>query len=436
MSPSFKHLLKAEKPLAYFYELLNFKSSISKRLFLETEMMTDTDEICTALNEVEAVFSILEQTAVFLKITSKMQQINPIQTTLIQLQDNITLSDIECFEIKHFAFIAQALKEILESLNFTLLILPDLKPVISILDPEKTGTPTFWIYNAYHKDLEALRSANADVEIAHIEKEVLQDLTSKLLVYAAQIDEAYLKIAKLDILLAKAELAQTLKLSKPEITNVINFKGLFNPQIKEILREHHKTYQPVDFELTEAPTLITGANMSGKTLLLKNLMLAQYLLQFGFYVPAAQAQMRLFKSVFVQIGESVDELNGLSSFGNEILKLNDLILNIKSGEKPLVLIDEPARTTNPKEGEAIVNALAEFLNRLKITAVITTHYAVRNENLRKYRVKGFTEYPHIDYSIIEDCDAEPPQDALKIAELLGVDKEFLKTVIGIIHTYD
>jgi len=151
MKPLFKHILKQEKSLAYFYELLNFKSSISKRLFLETEMMTDADEIHTTLNEVEAVFPILEQTAVFSKITVKMQHLKPIQTTLIQLQDNITLSDIECYEIKHFAFIAQSLKEILENLNFTLFTLSDLKPVISILDPEKTGTPTFWIYSSVFK---------------------------------------------------------------------------------------------------------------------------------------------------------------------------------------------------------------------------------------------------------------------------------------------
>jgi DNA mismatch repair protein MutS2 len=63
---------------------------------------------------------------------------------------------------------------------------------------------------------------------------------------------------------------------------------LFNPEVAEALRLKNKKYQPVDINLTDGPALITGANMGGKTVLLKSVALAQYMFQYGFFVPARE----------------------------------------------------------------------------------------------------------------------------------------------------
>lgn len=444
-----KTILKKIPALAYFYEQLKLRSSISYTFILDQEMMNDSKEIEDLFDQIQEAYDIVDKSDVLAKVELALKQLKPIHFTLNYLEQKQDLTDIDCFEIKHFAFINRQLKSILETINFQAVKLPDLTSVIDILDPENTKVSTFWIYDSYHHELSSLRADYKHVEddkkggvrfkIETIEKLVLHDLTEQLQFYAKILQKAYRDIAQLDIIIAKAELSRKLHLIRPHISSKIKYKGLFNPQVKQLLEIQHKQYQPVDMELLAAPTLITGANMSGKTLLLKNLMLAQYLLQFGFYVPAEQANMKLFSEIFVLIGDHSSELQGLSSFGTEILSINDLILKIKQGDKPLVLIDEPARTTNPKEGAAIVKALLQYLCNYKIISCITTHYTVNDSKIRRLRVKGlrqnitenispFEINDLMDYTLIEDKSTTPPQEAVNIASLLKVDSDFLAVV--------
>jgi DNA mismatch repair ATPase MutS len=102
-----------------------------------------------------------------------------------------------------------------------------------------------------------------------------------------------------------------------------------------------------------------------------------------------------------------------------------------------VLIDELARTTNPTEGRAIVSAVANYLDGCNVKAVITTHYSGLSTQCRKLRVKGFIEDSkdatitvknigdYIDYSLIDDDGANVPHEALRIAQILGVDDDII-----------
>ncbi len=93
------------------------------------------------------------------------------------------------------------------------------------------------------------------------------------------------------------------------------------------------------------------------------------------------------------IGDEQSELNGLSSFAAEMLNIQAIIAEARAGKKMLVLIDEPARTTNPHEGLAIANALIDLLELLKVRALITTHYSGLKTSCRKLRVKGLNIPP-------------------------------------------
>ena len=69
---------------------------------------------------------------------------------------------------------------------------------------------------------------------------------------------------------------------------------MFNPELRISLEAAGKRFQPVNIRLTTGPTVITGANMSGKTVLLHSVELAQYMLQFGFYIAAERAEIALW----------------------------------------------------------------------------------------------------------------------------------------------
>ena len=229
-----------------------------------------------------------------------------------------------------------------------------------------------------------------------------------------------------------------MNLSRPAIgLSETAFTGLFHPEIKYLLSQQHKNFQPVDISVPQSPTVITGANMSGKSVTLQSVALVQTMAQFGFYVPAASAIITPVEKIVVSVSEAVNETGGLSSFASEMLRLNTMIENAHNRVSQLILIDEPARTTNPKEGNAIVCGIVDFLKQYQVRSLITTHYSV-DTNCRKLRVKGFTPHgskekitvqninSYIDYSLEETNETEVPQEAIKIAEIVGVDSELLE----------
>lgn len=177
--------------------------------------------------------------------------------------------------------------------------------------------------------------------------------------------------------------------------------------------------------------------MAGKSVLLKSIALAQTLTQFGFFIPATSATVAPVKRIAIISGDGEDESRGLSSYASEMLKVNDIVLEAQKGTSMLVLIDELARTTNPVEGQAIVCGMLEFLVKENVRAVITTHYGI-DMPVRKLRVKGFREErctsgkvsvehinDYIDYSLEETTARDVPHEAIRIAEIVGVNDEFL-----------
>ena len=195
-------------------------------------------------------------------------------------------------------------------------------------------------------------------------------------------------------------------------------------------------YQPVDITLKPGVCLITGANMAGKTVLLKSIGSAQIMAQCGMFVPAEEAKVRLVEGVSTSIGDDQDEMNGLSSYASEIIKISNILSDCRQHEL-LVLIDEPARTTNPVEGKALVQAIIKILNTMNSFTLITTHYSQLGADCRRMRVKGFVEdlsdlpltpqsiNRFIDYSLTEDNSDDVPHEALRIASILRCDPEMI-----------
>src|SRR5699024_2153778 len=96
------------------------------------------------------------------------------------------------------------------------------------------------------------------------------------------------KVGALDLALSKAIYSIRHRLIKPEITeeHVIEFEDGRNLQVEDIIRSKGKEYCPVSLSLKDGVTLITGANMGGKTISLKLAGQIPILAQYGFFVPA------------------------------------------------------------------------------------------------------------------------------------------------------
>lgn len=441
--------------LNYLVEQTETFSRIGARMLYSLPFMTKEKEIQEVLSETEQMIKIIENDAnenILLLLQNNLMLVHDIENTVKNIPNNKVKDDIELFEIKNFAILAEIIKIQIKKLQVDCIYIPDLKEVITILDPENKNIPSFYIYDAYSEELRTLRKQYKTAknqnkeELAEqilfesiaVEDDIRRKLSEHIRPFAENIAKALNGIAKLDILLAKAYLAIKFQLSKPHICFThTHLQQLFNPQIQAFLDEKNKKFQAIDIYFKDEVTLITGANMGGKSVLLKTIAITQYLMQFGFYVPCKKAKIQPKELILLTIGDGQDEMQGLSSFGAEMLILNQIISYANEGKKIIALIDEPARTTNPTEGKALVKALCELLNEKNIMSLITTHYSGINSECKKLRVRGFDDKKisgkldicqiedYMDYTLVEDSEQQIPQEALRIAEMLGTSKELI-----------
>ena len=455
--------------LRHVVERLDLKSGLARRMLLSSPFLTKMEEIEYHLNLINQTKQAVEQgknKSTFDRIAIKLDQLRDIAGTLKNLKQRVILNDIELYEIKTFALLAEEIKELVQPFPFLDGLLPQLQEVLQIIDPEGQKIPSFYISNSFDAQLAPLRKELKGVEftlekleeegkndgidglqeqsetlrqqIDDVEDRVRQQLSEQLWQHATTLQNALDGAGTVDILIAKAKQATLYGMTMPRLDQKeTGYQGLFHPQLKENLEQQGKRYQPIDLELHSGTCLVTGANMAGKTVLLKTLALSQALCQYGFFVPAAQAAIAPVEQILFSITDEQSVLSGLSSYAAEMLTVNHIVQQAKEGKNLLILIDELARTTNPTEGRAIVSAVANILNQCPVKAVITTHYGNLSTQCRKLRVKGFVEQSqevtitvenignYIDYSLLEDDGKDVPHEALRIAEILGIDSEIV-----------
>ncbi|MBQ1738598.1 MAG: DNA mismatch repair protein MutS [Muribaculaceae bacterium] len=426
---------------------LELQSGYARRWLLDTEMMTRAEDIVTCYDAlrhfvefVERVDKIHIDTLLF-----KLQGLKDIRTTIRNLAGKQVLDDIELFEVKHLAILAGDVAKLLKQHDLdSVVAIPPLDQVINILDPDGMKIATFYIYDSYCEQLKQLRSQMRQhpdqqddliLQADALEDSVRADLSERLRPFATAIEQAQLALARTDVLMAKAMQMRAMGLTFPELSldGMCRYEGIFHPQVQAAVTSHGRKYQPVDIAYGLQPTLITGANMGGKTVVLKTLTLCQLLFQFGFGIPAAQARIDVKDEIYFCIGDEQSVEKGLSSFAAEMKNIDAVIKASRMNKKLLALIDEPARTTNPTEGAALVSALLRVLDGKDMSLVMTTHYDIEPGKAHCLRVKGF-ENGEMDYRLVEVRDGEVPHEALNIAQNLGIDTEWIETARAMLAT--
>lgn len=450
-----KELIKGDAGFQYVIDSMELMSAAGRRKMLDTEFSTDAAWLEAEWNRLdEAIGAVREYKykKPYIDLRHCLMQLHDLKGTLASLANHTPLNEVELFEVKSLAQLCRTATGAIEGLGMTAMLpLPSTDEAFALLDPDHTGIANFYIYDSYdprlaplRRELSAMQMAGNDPErIAallaeqnEIQNEVCVSLSDKLVPWAPTLSEALEQMAYADLLFAKAELAIAWNLTRPVIGEHIEYKALVNPRLKQRNESTGLRYQPVDITIGGGVTLITGANMAGKTVLLKSIGSAQMMMQCGFHAPAEKVETILFDGVATSIGDDQDEMNGLSSYAAEIIKISDIVRRCRT-EHLLVLIDEPARTTNPTEGKAIVQAVIELMQKVSSATLITTHYGQLGGDCRKLRVRGFVEdmsdmplNPRninlfIDYSLTEDSSGEVPHEALRIASILGCDKELI-----------
>ncbi|HNS34496.1 MAG TPA: permease [Mesotoga sp.] len=403
---------------------------------------------------------ILKKEEIVPSLKRTLSRIRDVRGTISNLSGGNLLEDIELFEIKSFTYWCEKLREELGTCG-SWMQLPCLSPVFSILDPDNSQTESFYISNNFddalgevRKELHRLQRIGGEHTKSldelvqknfEIERRVRADLSDRLREYRDVLEEAINKTGNIDLVIALTDLNKKLGLRKPEISSgEYEFEDLFNPEISESLRKKGKEFQPFSANFGRK-VVIVGGNMTGKSVLLRSVALLQTMFQYGLFVPANKAFIPVYESVVYFSGDKQSFTDGLSSFAGEIQHLKEAIEIVQAEIAGLFLFDEIGRSTNPVEGPAFLIASADYLGRNpKCRSIFTSHYeeALQINSAQLFMIKGVDHHRieterdreisyYVDHSLIEMRDKVIfPKEAIAIARIMGLDKEFIELIKG------
>lgn len=409
-------------------------------------------------------------TALHEEISRAFMRIRDIHRSAERLKDGCTLTDLEFFELKGFLVIQNDLAACMDRLDFPGERILRMDSILALLDPERNGMDTFHIYSTYSAELARIRREKDELEKAvrltesETDRKALLDRRRKTV--CAEEDEEYrirealsqrirpssealLKnmetIGRLDFLLAKAVLAASHETALPVLTegDAIVMTDGWNPFMESILEKTGRSFCRVSLTLKAGSTVITGANMGGKSVTMRTFVLNTALTHLGI-LPFAGAFVTPVLTSIHLLSEDMENMDrGLSSFGGEVVRIREILFSLGSSPS-LIVLDEPAKGTSPVEGTAIVGGLLNHFRKGRHFLLASTHYDLMPEDgVTRYQVKGLkgidigsfldsgeAEKTRIrrlsdsmDYSL-EEWDGKPASgDAIRISELLGLPQE-------------
>ena len=119
--------------------------------------------------------------------------------------------------------------------------------------------------------------------------------------------------------------------------------------------------------------ILSGPNAGGKTVVLKTLGLAALMLRAGLPLPCdPKSRVGLFETVASDMGDEQSIAKNLSTFSAHVRNLAGILDVATRGT--LVLLDEIATGTDPRQGEALATGVLDGLCARGAAIACTTHY--------------------------------------------------------------
>jgi len=236
---------------------------------------------------------------------------------------------------------------------------------------------------------------NAEERIYNLESDLFNDLRMFIVSSTEEIQENAKLIAMLDCFLSLSETAAQYGYVKPLIdgSTVLNISDGRHPVVERILPPGENfTPNSCSLDTQESQIIIlTGPNMAGKSVFLRQVGLIVLLAQIGSFVPAKEARIGVVDRIFTRVGASDNITAGESTFLVEMQEAANILNNATS--RSLILLDEIGRGTSTFDGISIAWATTEYLHEnpdICAKTLFATHYHELNEMADIFpRIKNF-----------------------------------------------
>ncbi|MCH7722337.1 MAG: DNA mismatch repair protein MutS, partial [Bacteroidetes bacterium] len=235
----------------------------------------------------------------------------------------------------------------------------------------------------------------AEEKIFELESQLFNEVRLMAASEVIAIQQNAKNIAMLDCFISFAVCAETYKYIKPKIsddTRLNIIKGR-HPVVEQILPPGDK-FTPNDCAMDNDNcqiVILTGPNMAGKSVFLRQAGLIVLMAQMGSFIPAESAEIGIVDRVFTRVGASDNIAAGESTFLVEMQEAANILNN--ATPKSLILLDEIGRGTSTFDGISIAWAITEYIHENKDVAaktIFATHYHELNEMAEIYpRIKNY-----------------------------------------------
>jgi DNA mismatch repair protein MutS len=218
------------------------------------------------------------------------------------------------------------------------------------------------------------RMLTARDEVERLERQILGEIRIAVKEAAPQLQRIARAVAVVDVVCSFAAAASELRYCRPEILGERGLRviGGRHPVVEQNLET---PFVPNDSRIDGDSRLqiITGPNMAGKSVYLRQIAIITLLAQTGSYVPAEEASLGVVDRIFTRVGAEDRLASGESTFMVEMTEAAS-ILN-SATERSLVILDEVGRGTSTFDGMSLAWAIAEYLHDdVQSLTLFATHY--------------------------------------------------------------
>ncbi|GAB3432268.1 MutS-related protein [Niabella aquatica] len=217
--------------------------------------------------------------------------------------------------------------------------------------------------------------------------------------YKIEVQELIDLYSRLDAWYSMAFAVKKYNLQFPEFIEsenpLIEAKGLY----------HLLLHNPVPYHLQMSPEqnflFLTGANMAGKSTLIKSVGACVFLAHIGMGIPATEMRLTMFDGLISNINVMDNIVKGESFFFNEVQRIKNTVQKINDGKKWLVLIDELFKGTNVEDAMRCSLAVIKGLVKVKTSLfILSTHLYETGEALKALPTIAFK---HFETTVTDDA---------------------------------
>ena len=232
---------------------------------------------------------------------------------------------------------------------------------------------------------------------------ILRMVTAELEPFEMDLQQWMRRLVRMDFALAKWDWCIREGAQRPKVSDgaQVSLRRAHHPVLRKELKAQKKEAIALSLELNEQRVMVvSGPNAGGKSVVLKTVLLMQYMVQCGLFVTAdPESRFGIFDYLGIDCGDGQDIQQGLSTFSAHLQHLKNLLEH--ASERSLIGMDEIGAGTDPRFGAPIAQAVLEQLLEKGSFVIATTHFS----QLREWGM-GYSEV--VQASMAYDAHALKP----------------------------